>query len=188
MLKRSNRWGTDLMALREGQIDFTRFAQRHAGIVRDHAKRWVGSALGRADLSDLIQEVLLVIWRAVDQWDPERAVPLDMFVRRQVRYRMLTVCGRERKKHDRDRNLGWRHAVGDDVEFAFMSGADDDSSTLVAVDPLPLPGDELADVEHMLHVAGGAAGSALVSVIAGSTRIRRARIRVRGAAAPQKEG
>jgi len=67
-----------LLRLRAGDVSFEHAARdlRHALEVR--ARRfsrtwsWSGQTSAQVDVDDLVQEMLLELWRAVDRWDPKR--------------------------------------------------------------------------------------------------------------------
>jgi hypothetical protein len=72
---------SDLIRLRAGTMSFDAFARLHSRTVRSicdyYYRRFPQQSL---DLSDLEQEALLEIWRAVDTWDPDRGIPISKFV------------------------------------------------------------------------------------------------------------
>jgi RNA polymerase sigma factor (sigma-70 family) len=79
----------DLMALRTGELNFSRFVFLHSVRFRRWAKyffqRWPSVGI---DVDDLAQEGLIEAWQAVDRWDPERGVSIRKFVEYRIGERM----------------------------------------------------------------------------------------------------
>ena len=72
----------DLLALRDGTLSFTAFEKRH----RDGSRAWAAYFHQRWPqrehcIEDLIQEALIVTWRAVDGFDPSRGHCIEAHVR-----------------------------------------------------------------------------------------------------------
>lgn len=92
------RFVADLHRLRDGDLSFNRFAAAHTKRVSRYASgflhRWRPRGLR---LDDLTQEAMIAIWRAVDEWDPERASLID-FVEFRLRRHLRVEC---------ERSLGW---------------------------------------------------------------------------------
>lgn len=82
----------DLIDLREGRLPFEAFAKRSREGLEARARwfirHWPGQ--GVLDVPDLVQEMLVTAWSAVDRWDPERLdkrgerVPIERYVDWQV--------------------------------------------------------------------------------------------------------
>lgn len=92
-------FAADLLALREGTLDFDRFGATH----RERFRRWAAYFFERwpqraLDLEDLVQEALIEAWRSVDAYDPARGVTIDRFVEYRVGSRLRTEL---------QRVLGW---------------------------------------------------------------------------------
>lgn len=92
-------FATDLDRLRAGDLDFDRFAARYRKVFEGWARHYMRQfpAQRALDVNDLVQEALVVAWRAVDTWDPERGPTLLAFVRyaigRQLRVELERVLG-----------------------------------------------------------------------------------------------
>lgn len=87
----------ELLALRAGELDFNTFAEANADRFRKWAShyfhRWPQTVL---DVEDLAQEGLLAAWRAVDEWDPEKADVVrfvEYQVGRKIRVELERVLG-----------------------------------------------------------------------------------------------
>lgn len=108
-------WNEDLVRLRDGEISFDVFAKRHAGIVRRLASRWGRRCPERLGVDDATQEALLEIWRAVDAWDESRGLPLHVYVRVRVRFRLLGLTDRLLKGRDVETRYLWTVGRRDDT-------------------------------------------------------------------------
>lgn len=88
----------NLLALREGRIDFARFMLRARPHLQARAeyfiRRWPGQTLNDPD--DLVQEMSIALWRAVDVWNPELSDIVrwvDSEIGRAAQYRMRRALG-----------------------------------------------------------------------------------------------
>ena len=88
------KWAADLRAVRAKEMNFRAFAARHDGIVTRIAGPWENRGGSFAGRDDLKQEVLIEIWRAIVEWESERAIPLDSYVRLRIRNRLLAMTHR----------------------------------------------------------------------------------------------
>jgi DNA-directed RNA polymerase specialized sigma24 family protein len=89
-----------LEALRVGTLTFDQLTRDIRPALELRAKRflrvWMWSGQTSLDAEDLIQEMLVALWRAVDSWDPERAalVPyVDAQLGRACQRRLRQVAG-----------------------------------------------------------------------------------------------
>lgn len=148
-------WNGDLGRLRDGAITFAYFSARHAGIVRRLALPWSRRCPNRLDLDDACQEVLLEVWRAVEDWDETRGVPLHAYVRTKVRFRLLGMTDRLLK--------------GLDVEAKYIrqNGRKDDG----VADENATAADDAASMKRRLAVVvgslDGAAAELVMSIVEG---------------------
>lgn len=114
-LPKVGKWNSDLMRLHTGELTFEVFAKRHAGIVRRLASRWGRRCSERFGADDAMQEALLEIWRSVDRWEPSRGIPLQAFVRQQVRFRLLGMTDRLLRGRDLETRYLWAVGRRDDT-------------------------------------------------------------------------
>lgn len=95
-------WTSDLDAVQRGLLPFATLAKRHRPLIRTMIRSWAArcpTAFGGPE--DLIQEVLLEIWMAIEKWEPNRA-PLKHFVRIAVHNRLRSLIHKHKKRAERD--------------------------------------------------------------------------------------
>jgi len=85
-----------LLRLRAGEASFDEVARELRGPLTLRARRfgrawsWSEQTVGELDVDDLVQEMLLELWRSVDRWNPKRRsrggqpVPLVRYVDAQI--------------------------------------------------------------------------------------------------------
>ncbi len=102
----------DLNALRAGLIGFEVVAQKARPMLSGYAEkvlwRYVKWGQRHIDREDIVQDMLIEMWRAVDEWDSERGTPLLKFVNYRIgaiaSRSIIKACGNPRK--DRVGNPG----------------------------------------------------------------------------------
>lgn len=85
----------ELLALRAGDLDFADFLRVATPVLEARAhyflRRWTRQSL--FDLDDLVQELAVEMWRAVDKWDPAKCADIVRYVDSEV-----GRCGQRRMR------------------------------------------------------------------------------------------
>lgn len=90
----------DLLALRAGRLSFDKLARRMTPDLQARAeyylRRYAQWGQAHVSVEDLVQDMLLAVWRAVDLFDPSRAVAIHRFVDMRVggecEFRVRQAC------------------------------------------------------------------------------------------------
>lgn len=159
-------WGGDLEAVQRGDLDFSVFARRHAGVINSLIKHWVSRCPLSVTLGDLEQETLLVIWKSIRDWKPERKVPLKSWVRIQVRWRLLRMTSLLIKGVEKEQRFLFQQVVDERVVRRFAGNQNIETNKLY--EAITLPDFETnSDVTNLLRFVIGHLPARQAQVIAG---------------------
>jgi hypothetical protein len=111
-------WNADLHAVKADPSTFGVVTKRHGGLIRLLVRKWVSRCTASIDEDDLMQETLAAIWKAINEFDAERGVRLDAFVRVSVGHHLHQFTAKHIKRYEKDAKYWEQQIVDEKVIYA----------------------------------------------------------------------